>query len=517
MYKRNCSPSAYLEQWQNSWLSLSENSGRPPNYTEKMSTTWQVSYNKMQRDNPTAAELLKYFGCLDNQNLDYEILQDRKTQFKAPARLSSMVSNKSVFLEAIGSLMDSSFITCTVGDRWTLHSVLHKWVRCTFNEPMNVEYLRWAVICVGSRAEKRGSTRYWDKSRRLGAHAVQCMNLLGSVPISVGSESWESWCDRLLGLSRLCIARGQELEKAEKILQCVVTGKGMDCMIGGASRPPRDTHASIRARTTLGNLHRIRGAYTKAAVLYEESILILQNSDRWKEAWLERSLQDILENLVDLLPSAQLQNGILKDPRLTLRTKERLRALIEIKEANSLLENKDFKNALIIFDALLKRTTLKPDDKQSIRIWKDAALCHAKEEDYGRAGDLFAQVLTCAKQLKRGCEESLTLDILNNYGIVCQKRGQLEKAEVLFSDAEKGLRPRRGMADGLYLNAAENLGHLLLQRGARIRAQEMFLACLNETAALSKERATRITNRISSIHYHENRTNNMLALQQHNH
>ena len=465
-----------------------------------MSTTWQVSYERMLKRNQAAPNLLKFWAYLSNHDLEYDILQDSKASFEVPSRLAAMVAKRPIFLEAIGDLMENSFVTSTGRDKWSLHNVLHRWVCTSLNATMDEEFSRWAVVCVGSKAEKRGTSSYWDTSGRLGAHAMQCIDSLVVRRLDdFPPSSMEAWRNRLLGLSRLCIARGVKLEKAEEVLLFAVKGVGANVTTNGFSHPAIYSETSLRAMNTLGNMHHSRRSYSKAAKTYQNLILILQGLDWTTDSWL----QDICENYAMVVPLDQLQEPTLEISKFAPKTKDVLRMMRRIRTANNLLEEKNLKEATVLFDALLAEIKPNPNDKRSIKIWKDGALCYAQREDYGRASEIFEELLLIAKRSIGGYRNSLTLDILNNFGVVCRRRGQLDKAEKLLSAAEEGLRSRKGMADGLYLNAAENLGNLLMDKGSHARAKRLFEICLMESARRSPRRTSNIQSQIYKIEKYE--------------
>ena len=121
-----------------------------------------------------------------------------------------------------------------------------------------------------------------------------------------------------------------------------------------------------------------------------------------------------------------------------------------------------------------------------------AATCYAQHGDYGRASELFEEMLPVALKAKGGDTNSMTLDVLNNYGIVCRELGDLGKAEHYLGSARDHLRSRKGMADGLYLNAAENLGNLFYEVRDYTKAKDIFEECLVEAKGRFPDRARQI-------------------------
>lgn len=334
---------------------------------------------------------------------------------------------------------------------------------------------------------------------RLGAHAMQCIRTLAIKRTRLSPKPWEAWLNRVVGLSRVCIARDIELEKVEEVLLFAITGEGADACPNGLLDPAPNSEASLGAMNTLGNMYQSRGSYAKAAKLYQTLILILQDSQGSLSKWL----QDVCENYTMVEQRAKMQEPTLQSPAFISRTEAILMTMRRIEEASIKLKEGRLNEATVLSDELRGHIKLQASDKQSIKLWRNAALCHAQKGSFGTASNIFEEVLSVAGMSRGGLKNSLTLDILNNYGVVCHKRGQLERAEELLGAAEEGLRPRRGLLDGLYLNAVENLGDVLIDRGAYVRAKSIFEICLSEATGQFERRASRIQRQIGEIENHK--------------
>ena len=93
----------------------------------------------------------------------------------------------------------------------------------------------------------------------------------------------------------------------------------------------------------------------------------------------------------------------------------------------------------------------------------------------------------------------MTLDVLNNYGILCCKLGDPDRAKGYLSTAREHLKCRKRMADGLYLNAAENLGNLHYEMRDYTKAKEILNECLIEAEERFPDRARLIRHRLQWI------------------
>ena len=499
MSQTGASVSSYLDLYKEAWQSLIKSLGNPANYQDRtLETTWLVTYNRIGRQSPAAVNLLKLWACLDYRNLEYDLVQDSKSYFKAPLPLSDMVDNKLRFFDAMRYLMGNSFAQSTGRDQWSLHRVLHKWISVTLKKATDNSIMQWSVICLGSKAEKRGVPGYWESSGRLYTHAMRCVDCCVD-SVEFGSlnrrDSPEQWFDRLLGLARLCIARKVSFDKARKILAFVVTHDTNCLTLSEVPTPLATSEVSLRAMNALGNAYRDENSYAKAATIYRRLIEVLDSSDGARRSWLP----NICDNYVSVMAMGRLESPWPQVSRLRPKTRNCLELMERIGIADKKLEEKRFGDAAKLFDALRLQFELSFNDRQSIKVWQMAATCYAQSGDYGTASDLFQETLPVALKAKGGHENSLALDILNNYGIVCRKIGDPGKAQMCFSTAMEHLRSRKGMADGLYLNAAENLGNLLYEKKNYAKSKEIFEECLLEAKGRFPDRAKHIQSQLRRI------------------
>lgn len=493
MYQTGVSVTSYLDSYRGAWQSLIKLLGKPADYQDRtLETTWLVSYNRIQRQSPAAADLLKFWACVDYRNLEYNLVQDSKGYFEAPHPLSDMVNDRLTFFDAMRYLIGNSFAQSTGRDQWSLHRVLHKWISVTLEETTDKSIHQWSIICLGSKAKKRGVSDYWVSSGRLYTHAMRCVDSVNLRSLN-RQDSPEEWFDRLVGLARLCIAQKVSLDKARKILAYVVTRDLSYLTLFEIPPPLTNSDVILRAMNTLGNTYRDEKSYAKAAQIYQRLIEVLDSLDNARRNWLP--------NVCDNYVMAMSMGRRLQDPwpeisGLRQKTRNLLELMQRIAAADRRLEEKRFGDAAKLFDSLRLQLKLKANDKQSIKVWKMAATCYAQRGDYGRARDLFEEVLSVTLKSKGGDTSSMTLDILNNYGIVCRKLEDPGKAEYYLGTARERLRPRKGMADGLYLNATENLANLFYEMRDYTKAREIFEECLVEAEGRFPDRAKQIQSQL---------------------
>lgn len=504
MNQTGASVSSYLDLYRVKWQSLIKRLGQPANYQHRtLETTWLVSYDRIRRQSPAAADLLKFWACVDYRNLEYDLIQDSKSHFKAPSPLFDMVDDRLDFFDAMQYLIGNSFAQSTGKDQWSLHRVLHKWIAVALKEATDNSIIQWSIICLGSKAEKRGVSGYWDSSGRLYTHAMRCVDccvdLVNFEPL-YRPDATQEWFDCLLGLARLCIARRVSLDKARGILAFIITHDPHCMTLSEIPTPVANSEVSLRALNALGNAYREESSYDKAAQAYQRLIETLDSMGSARSGWL----RNVCDNYIAVTARGQLHDNWFRISGLRSKTRSLLGLMQRITNADMAFEE-NRSDAAKLFDNLRLELQLRSNNRQSIKVWKMAATCYARRGDYGRACEIFKETLAVALKSKGGYTDSMTLDILNNYGVVCRKLGDIEKAEGYLRTAREHLESRKGMADGLYLNAAENLGILFYELKEYTKAKEIYEECLVEAGKRFPSRARQIRRQLCMIEEYQGR------------
>jgi hypothetical protein len=93
-----------------------------------MTITWQLSYERLKERSLAAAVLREFWTYLDHDDLDHELLRDSKMSFDPPPRLVEIVRSESKFREIIADLVETSLITSSGEDKWSMQWDLHEWL-----------------------------------------------------------------------------------------------------------------------------------------------------------------------------------------------------------------------------------------------------------------------------------------------------------------------------------------------------------------------------------------------------
>jgi hypothetical protein len=101
--------SEYLSDYEASWLELQKTTPGLLSYEDGMLySTWQISYDYVQRQNELSAKLLRLWAYFDNQDLWFELLQHSDQD--DPEWIREITKNKLTFNAAVRVLCDHGLV-----------------------------------------------------------------------------------------------------------------------------------------------------------------------------------------------------------------------------------------------------------------------------------------------------------------------------------------------------------------------------------------------------------------------
>lgn len=172
-YIRSISVKKYMELYNTSWKSLHERMRGRPDYTGTILTTWSISYSAVIQRNEDAAKLLQLWGYLDSQDVWYELLKWQFRQGSAPEWLKRITVTESAFIETIQTLIEFSLVEeKESSNSYSMHSVVHDWIKWHINQSKKDEMFRTSIICVGVALPMFNSAEFWTRMRRILPHLI---------------------------------------------------------------------------------------------------------------------------------------------------------------------------------------------------------------------------------------------------------------------------------------------------------------------------------------------------------
>jgi hypothetical protein len=159
----------YFELYDYSWNDLSQYSSGPVDYEQRtLYSTWNVSFQQVQDQDPAAAELLKLMAYLDNQDLWCGLFY--KDVSDAPAWWIEVLKSRARFNRAISTLHNYSLLEVSAG-QYSLHTCEHDWTLEYLNAEIDQERCRIAIHCITANVSGESEAEYWVRNRRVLPHA----------------------------------------------------------------------------------------------------------------------------------------------------------------------------------------------------------------------------------------------------------------------------------------------------------------------------------------------------------
>lgn len=156
----------YLEAYERSWTVNSQRPVRLQEYQDRtLYTTWNLSFARLEADDPNAAQLLRLLAYFDNQKLWYELLQAGIT-VQSPIWLQKLVADRIRFESVVRALAEYCFIEVqTAAASFSMHNCVHDWTLAVLNEALEADYYWYAFSCVANSIGKENSWDYLGQLR----------------------------------------------------------------------------------------------------------------------------------------------------------------------------------------------------------------------------------------------------------------------------------------------------------------------------------------------------------------
>ena len=247
----------YFELYNHSWNDLSQHSSGPVDHEERtLYSTWNVSFQHVQDQDPAAAELLKLMALLDNQDLWYGLFH--KDVSNAPAWWIDVLKSQARFNQAISILHNFSLLEMSAG-QYSLHTCEHDWTLEYLNKELDQKRRRIAIRCIAANVSEDSEAEYWIRNRRVLPHARRFEQNRIKAAID-----WSIIAPGDLHMLANLYRQNDMSAEAEKMYQRALDGKEK------AWGP--DHTSTLSTVNNLGNLYADQGKLVEAEEMYRRAL-----------------------------------------------------------------------------------------------------------------------------------------------------------------------------------------------------------------------------------------------------
>ncbi|MBI2877070.1 MAG: tetratricopeptide repeat protein [Candidatus Tectomicrobia bacterium] len=232
----------------------------PPatDYPDTVATTWEISFQQVQRESPAGADLLNLCAFLAPEDIPRNVLREGAQHL--PESLSAAVADSLAFDKMIQALRRYSLVEAT-GDALSVHRLVHTVARNRMAEDARRTWAEAAVQLVnGAFTFDRNDVRTWPTSSHLLSHALATAG--HAEILRLASEA----TGELLNNTGLYLRERAESTEAKAALERALT-------IGEATYGPNHPTVAIRFNN-LGDTLRALGNLAEARTHFERALAI---------------------------------------------------------------------------------------------------------------------------------------------------------------------------------------------------------------------------------------------------
>ncbi|KAM0137652.1 hypothetical protein ACHAO1_003971 [Botrytis cinerea] len=466
--------SDYLRLYKTSWLKLQTTSPLLDSYEDRtLYTTWQITFDRIQQQNPASAQLLKIWAYFHREDLWFDLLRHAKSvdnKWIQKLTEDELNFNEAVTLLCTFGLVDPDKSSQEqIGSRgYSVHSCVHSWTVFVLNKEWDKSLARLALTCVASKVPNTDEKYWWLLQRRLLQHVARQAFFINDAEVNMDRLYWE-----FHKLGNLYSDQGK-LAEAEAMYCRALEGKekafGLDHI------------STLDTVNNLGNLYSDQGKLAEAEAMYCRAL-----EGKEKAFGLDHiSIFDIINNLGVLyfdqgkLAEAEVMyqralEGYKKafgaDHISTFDTIHNIGALY--KKQGKLAE------AEVMYSRALKgyEEALGADHTSTLDTVHNLGILYFDQGKLAEAEVMYCRALEgCEKAL--GADHTSTLNIIHNIGVLYKKQGKLVEAEVMYCRALEGCEKAFGANHISTFDTINNLGVLYFDQGKLAEAEVMYCRAL---------------------------------------
>jgi tetratricopeptide (TPR) repeat protein len=258
-----CALTAFLQAYQDAQADLLRRRGRTSKeHPLPVATTWNLSFERVQQANPSAADLLDVCAFLAPDAIPEDMLIAGASELGP--HLAALKDHPLQWNEAIATLLDFSLIRRTREQHsLSLHRLVQEVLRMEMDEPTRKT---WAERCVRAMNEAFPHVDFttWSQCERYLVHALQGAALIREYALQ-GQEA-----TRLLHQTALYLHARAQYAQAEALYQDALR-------IEQKALPPEHPETASTMHE-LASLYQAQGRYSEAEPLFQRALAIFEKT-----------------------------------------------------------------------------------------------------------------------------------------------------------------------------------------------------------------------------------------------
>ncbi|USP74607.1 hypothetical protein yc1106_01881 [Curvularia clavata] len=393
-------------------------------------TTWQMSFEQIQRERRSAAELLSLMSFFNPQDIPESVLRRHSRESARGAELEDDEDADSAFNEDLDTLRAYSLVSITAdSDACKMHALVQFCTQVWLASCNEVEQWEQQFVALMAQELPSGNYENWAKCQQLLPHVEP---LLSTQPAS--EEAFEVWAQVLTNAAWYLWMRGSYSVAQQTAAKAVAA---REKALG------REDHQTLISVEVLAGVLQAQGRYKEAETLNQRAL----------EGWEKKLGEDhphTLMSVNNLAAVVQYQGRYKEAETLNRRA----------------LEGREKK--------------LGEDHPHTLTSVSNLAAVVRYQGRYEEAETLNRRALE-GREKKLGEDHPDTLTSVSNLAVVVQYQGRYEEAETLNRRALEGRGPPQHT--GICLLPRSSLAHAVPLGSQHLTS----VACHNHFAAMQQE------------------------------
>lgn len=459
-----CSLSDYLKFYKTRRNRLLRTRGRDASgHPEPVATTWSLSFERVERANPAAAELLRLLAFLHPDAIPERMIMGGASELGTV--LGPVAEDELDLNDAIGELHKYSLVKRDPQERiLNIHRLVQVVIKDGMNEEMQKEWAERAIRMLNRAFPRPETVEAWPLCQEYLPHALLCVELIEQWDITLPEAAL------LLNQMGKYLRARAEYKTAEFLLQKSLAVRTQ--LLGSGHL---DVAASLNE---LALLYRNRGIYPRAEDFYQQALMIREQ--KLGSSHLE--VAQVIKNLAKLYndQGKYEQAEPLFQRAISVYEKE---LGVEHPDVASILDNLAwlyydqcrYQEAEVLYRRALsileKNLGMKhPDLAQTL---SNLGVLYWQVGKYQKAEALFQRALTIFEQVY-GLLHPEVAGSLNNLGVLFHHQGQYGQSESFLLHAITIYEEVYGAYHPELANTLNELGIVYRNQGKYEQAESLF-------------------------------------------